>query len=278
MWRRSLREHSVQIGSRERAMSIRMIVTDLDGTFLNSKEELPAGSADIVRQCKEKGILFVIATARSAASARKIADVLEPDAIITSGGAGAVCGDQVIYDAVFSEKEAERMISKCARDEKTAYVRVIGEKCDLTSNPAVRAWELEYGHYQKTDFYEIPKQKVSKITICCSDPKYIKTMFEEEENCCVITSYSGQDQHKLSHAKATKEDALTEVARYFGVDFSEIMAFGDDTSDVNMLRLCGVGVAVGNAREHVKEVADCVCGSNDELGVIRYLEKKLEEW
>lgn len=259
-------------------MSIRMIVTDLDGTLLNTKEELPEGSADVVRRCKERGILFVVATARSEASTRKIADVLKPDAIITSGGAGAVCGDQVIYNAVFSEEEAESMIRKCAQDEKIAYIRVIGEKCDLTSNPAVKTDEMEYGHYQKTDFHEIPKQKVSKITICCQDAEYVRKMFEAEENCCVITSYSGQDQHKLSPAKATKEDALAEVARYFGVDFSEIMAFGDDTFDVNMLRLSGVGVAVGNAKEHVKEVADQICGTNDELGVTRYLEEKLEEW
>ena len=257
-------------------MRIKMIVTDLDGTFLYSDETLPQESIDIINRCREKGVLFVVATSRSIASAKDITDVLKPDAIITSGGAEAICGDKVIYDAVFSVEDSEAIIKKCISDRKIEYIRVTGAQYDLTNNPAVGPSEMEYGHYKKTDFQVIPKQRICKITICSSNIEHINEMFEEDEQCCVITSYSGESFHKLSHSKATKEDALAEVAKYFGVRFKDILSFGDDTSDVNMLRFSEIGVAVDNAKQHVKDVADCICDSNDKRGVINYLVDNFE--
>lgn len=257
-------------------MRIKMIITDLDGTLLYSDETLPKESIDIVNRYKEKGVLFVVATSRSIASAKKITDALNPNAIISSGGAKAICGENIIYDAEFSVEDSEAIIKKCISDRNIEFIRIIGENLDLTNNPSVGFGEMEYGHYIKTDFSEIPKQKVSKITICCPDIEHIKKLFEGDEQCCLITSYSGKSYHKLSHAKATKEDAIEEVAKYFGVSFEDIMSFGDDTSDVNMLKLSKIGVAVGNAKPHVKDVADYVCGSNDEQGIINYLKDNFE--
>lgn len=56
----------------------------------------------------------------------------------------------------------------------------------------------------------------------------------------------------------------------FGTD--SIIAFGDDFADMGMLKLCGLGVAMGNAIEEVKNSADLVIGSNDEDGIAAYLE------
>lgn len=257
-------------------MRIKMIVTDLDSTLLYSDETLPKESVDIINRYKKKGILFVVATSRSVASAQKIIEVLNPDAIITSGGAKAVCGEKIIYDAEFSTEDSEAIIKKCTSDKDIEFIRIIGEHIDLTNNPKVEFGEMEYGHYVKTDFQDIPKQKVSKITICCPDIEHIKELFKNHEQCCLITSYSGKSYHKLSHAKATKEDAIVEVAKYFGVSFEDILSFGDDTSDVNMLQFSKIGVAVENAKQHVKDVADYVCGSNDEQGVINYLKDNFE--
>ncbi|MBD5520522.1 MAG: HAD hydrolase family protein [Lachnospiraceae bacterium] len=50
-----------------------------------------------------------------------------------------------------------------------------------------------------------------------------------------------------------------------------IIAFGDDYADIGMLKLCGRGIAMGNAINEVKEEADCVIGSNDEDGIAEYL-------
>lgn len=56
-------------------------------------------------------------------------------------------------------------------------------------------------------------------------------------------------------------------------DVSEIIAFGDDYADIGMLKLCGIGVAMGNAIQEVKEAANAITLSNEEDGVAAYLEK-----
>lgn len=56
-------------------------------------------------------------------------------------------------------------------------------------------------------------------------------------------------------------------------DVSEIVAFGDDYADIGMLKLCGIGVAMGNAIQEVKDIADAITLSNEEDGVAAYLEK-----
>ena len=59
-----------------------------------------------------------------------------------------------------------------------------------------------------------------------------------------------------------------------GIALEDVTAFGDDAPDIGMLKLCGTGVAMGNAIDSVKEAADIVIGSNDEDGIAKYLEQR----
>ena len=56
-------------------------------------------------------------------------------------------------------------------------------------------------------------------------------------------------------------------------DVSEIVAFGDDYADISMLKICGIGVAMGNAVQEVKDIVDDITLSNEEDGAVAYLEK-----
>jgi len=69
--------------------------------------------------------------------------------------------------------------------------------------------------------------------------------------------------------------SVAERRRASGMTLAEIAAFGDDTPDIGMLRLCGLGVAMGNAIPAVKAAADVVIGTNDEDGIAEWLEETL---
>lgn len=71
-------------------------------------------------------------------------------------------------------------------------------------------------------------------------------------------------------SKATGIRALMDA---FGIDASEVMAFGDAGNDAEMLRLAGVGVAMGNASDELKSIADLVCDPCEEQGVLKVLEE-----
>ncbi|RIK43550.1 MAG: Cof-type HAD-IIB family hydrolase, partial [Chloroflexi bacterium] len=74
---------------------------------------------------------------------------------------------------------------------------------------------------------------------------------------------------------ANKAAALAVLMADWGVPLAQVVAFGDDTNDIEMLQECGLGVAVANAADEVKQVADEITATNDEDGVAIVLERLL---
>ena len=74
---------------------------------------------------------------------------------------------------------------------------------------------------------------------------------------------------------AGKVQAIREMARLLNISLSDIVAFGDDKNDMEMLQICGTGVAVANAVSDVKNAADSVTRSNDEDGVAEWIAKNV---
>lgn len=69
-----------------------------------------------------------------------------------------------------------------------------------------------------------------------------------------------------------KASGLREVCKLYGINMSEVVAIGDSLNDVAMIREAGLGVAMGNAQEEVKKIADIVTATNDEDGVARVIQ------
>ncbi len=82
---------------------------------------------------------------------------------------------------------------------------------------------------------------------------------------------------RRSRLAANKGAALERLCGLLGLDKSESIAFGDDTNGISMLRAAGMGVAMGNGKDAVKEAADMVTLSNDEAGLAKALEKLMGE-
>lgn len=80
-----------------------------------------------------------------------------------------------------------------------------------------------------------------------------------------------QEWYKFSKKTATKENAILKLCEACKILPDNIIAFGDDLVDIGMLQLCGKGIAMGNALDEVKMIADVVIGSNDEEGIAEYL-------
>lgn len=75
----------------------------------------------------------------------------------------------------------------------------------------------------------------------------------------------------------SKGESLLEISNYYGIDQKDIIAFGDELNDETMIEVAGTGVAMGNAVDKIKEIADYVTLSNDEDGIADYLEKFILE-
>ena len=89
--------------------------------------------------------------------------------------------------------------------------------------------------------------------------------------CCDCVRFSDGYWYKFTKKGVTKENAVLKVCSACKIAPENIIAFGDDFADIGMLRLCGAGIAMGNAVQDVKEAADMVIGTNDDEGIAEYL-------
>ncbi len=108
------------------------------------------------------------------------------------------------------------------------------------------------------------------------DEKAVEKLQQNLPDCDCVRFSDGY-WYKFTKKTATKENAILHICKKCGITTDEIVAFGDDFADIGMLSLCGTGVAMGNAIDEVKAVADCVIGDNDNDGIGFYLQNVMME-
>ena len=89
----------------------------------------------------------------------------------------------------------------------------------------------------------------------------------------ILATSSSPQNIELNQDAANKGDALLALADRLGVPREKTLAFGDGLNDISMIRAAGVGIAMDNAEDVVKEAADWVTASCDEDGVARGIER-----
>lgn len=121
-----------------------------------------------------------------------------------------------------------------------------------------------------TDYHNFHKESL-KMCVEIFDKKKAEQMEKELPNCDILRFSDGY-WYKFTRKGVTKENAITQVCSACDLSYKDIIAFGDDYVDIRMLKLSGIGVAMGNAIDQVKEAADIVIGSNDEEGIAAFIE------
>lgn len=252
---------------------IRLIAMDLDNTLLRTDKSISRYTLDVLRRCRERRIAIAIATARSTQASARVARHVELDARIVYGGALALHGDEVVARFDLPTDTCRRLIDRLMRDPEVGAVYAINESIALT-NDVEMSKTTDFTHYRLTDFSERSEQRFLKVSARIRTAEAFRRISGEFPDLDALR-YTGEDLCRFSSRDATKWPALRAVCEHMGISAGQVAAFGDDLIDLEMLRECGVGVAVGNAVDEVKAVAKGVCGSNDEDGVARWIEAHL---
>lgn len=253
---------------------MKLLIFDLDGTLLRSDKSISERTIKALSKCREKGILIGISTSRAEHNCIAFLPDLTPDIFIASGGAVVKYKDNYIYTAEFTVEETREMIV-AARD-------ICGTDCEITIDTIdAHYWNYKvdpnkvddtWGDTIYTDFVDY-SEKALKFCVEIFDESLADRLALSLPNCDCLR-FSGSAWYKFTKKEATKENAIQKICKFCGIDLKDVTAFGDDAPDIGMLKICGTGVAMGNAIDSVKEVADIVIGSNDEDGIADYLEGK----
>ncbi|MDQ0199658.1 Cof-type HAD-IIB family hydrolase [Neobacillus ginsengisoli] len=237
---------------------IKLIALDMDGTLFNDDRQISIGNREAIKEVQERGIFVVLSTGRSIMTCGEHADSLELTSYLVT-----VNGSE-IWD----------------------------EKRDLVERNIVKSefiqwmWELSQRH--ETRFWAISTDKMwfDEMPGDIHDREWLKFGFDIDDDDVreiILKELQEKGEFELSNSSLknievnpigiNKANGLKIVCRKLGIDMENVMAVGDSLNDMAMIKEAGIGVAMGNAQEVLKEAADWVTATNNEDGVAKAIRK-----
>ena len=241
------------------------IIFDMDDTLLNNNRQISSFTMETLKTLQAKGHKLVINTARSKQFDQQYFDQLRPDYAILNGGALILDKDEhPIYKAELDVNATQ------------AFIRQL---LTVSDNFTVQAEDGPYSHLGK---YTGQNAKAFDFNAEAFPYPCLKIVasIENEADAAALAqqfgltyvSYFGGLFKRFNHPDATKAQGNKKLMELLGGSLSDVIAFGDDLGDLEMLQQAGVGVLMCNAKEELHgSCAYLSKYSNDEDGVARFL-------
>ncbi|MBO6258694.1 MAG: HAD family phosphatase [Succinivibrio sp.] len=276
------------------AKGYRLLALDLDGTLLTSEKKISPRTLRVLKQAIDKGFAIVLTTGRHPRSALLYSEQLSP---ITEKSY-AVCfnGSAVISLQKFKEKPADAGFSCLSANlaggdmiaDLASYVHSMGCKVHGYSrerglviedmNPQSKREVCHSGcGYQQIDFSSCTSAEGFFKLIAVGQSQKIdalRTSLPQRFLDYFSVLRTDPDFLEFIPERSTKGTALASLCDLIGIGLDRTVAFGDAENDLEMIKLAGLGVAMGNAQQQqLKDEADVVTLSNDEDGVAAVVER-----
>ena len=265
----------------------------MDGTLLNSKHEVSERNKEALRKARELGVNIAIATGRLFCSARYYSDLIGVDtAVIASNGAYIKTNyedtallenpmpkdvaikiynivkkhglsvnfnswDTLIREYPVPETHAYYVMNKLLPEEKKV-------KFIINADNFVNALETFEGNILKGIVIE---EKENKEHLW-SAKKELKEVFGD--NLHVVSS--GNNNFEIMMGSSSKGNAVAKLAKSLNLSPEEVMCIGDSENDLSMIQFAGVGVAMGNGLDLLKNAANYITDTNNNDGVAKAIE------
>lgn len=256
----------------------KLIVSDMDGTLLDSQHRLPPNFFQIVGQLRKKGISFAIASGRQAANLqRHVQPILDSSIVIAENGALAFHKNKLVFTDL-TRGESFLPLLDCVDTLPETDTVLCGEKTAYTasSDPVF----LEHVHLYFATVTIVPDLRtvLRKTSIC---KMAVFNLHVEETALPVLLPHStpelkvilsGQHWIDIMPAKVNKGKALKALIRTLQIQPEEVIVFGDYLNDIDMMQGGVLGVAMANAHPELKKHTQLQTLSNDENGVIHFLQ------
>jgi Cof subfamily protein (haloacid dehalogenase superfamily) len=250
-------------------MERKMIVTDLDGTLLKGDKSISELTCKIMKKTRDSGHKFVIATARPLRAANKFLEVLDIDAGIYHNGALINIAGKKIDS--FQIENPKAVIDEISGKYPNSNIAVESDDVLYSNFDAERLWPGNGYVFTETNFTEIEGKSADKIIIEVTSYDDMKK-YEECLNDDLYIQLSENNIGMIMKKKATKSNAIKYIADLFDIEMENVIAFGDDYNDIDMLLSCGTGICVKNGVEEVQKNADIICDTNENDGVAKWIE------
>jgi len=253
-------------------MAYKIVFFDVDGTITHHEDgSISTNTKEAIKSLVNRGIRVVAATGRPLSMCEEI-KALGIDTLITANGAYVKHNHQVIHKVPMDKDVIQEVVEFSYTENRglsfftedfsmngvkdTEIVKALKETLSLNNYPTIN--KLIYNQevylmclYATDETVEKYIQKFPYLTFKRWHPFVLNVLQEE----------------------VSKSLAIIKVLKYFDIDKSEAIAFGDGENDIDMLELVGLGIAMGNGNEKIKTIADFVTKKSSEDGIEFALKK-----
>ena len=264
-------------------MPYKALAIDLDGTLLVG-EDLSAENRDAVRTAANAGYQIIIATARWRHMAKRIADEIGLDApIIACSGAEVYLANERrdIFDHRLPAEFTEELYQLCNDNRCIATITTEDEvllKLDGEPDPALLSEEMQW--VPKLDPQEHAKPRIAAIQgskLVAEIKQDLFPKWQDTINLYDSIGPNGKIVITITAKAANKGEALRSACEYLDIQLNEVVSFGDAENDIEMFKITGASVAMGQAEDFIKQAATATTLTNEEHGVAVAIHKLLDE-
>lgn len=266
-------------------MEFKLLALDLDGTLTNSKKEItPHTRETLIRAQQEKGVKIILASGRPTYGVAPLANALELDKFggyILAYNGGEIIDwrtREIMYKNLL-DHDVLPYLYECAKKNGFAIVTYENEYV-LTEKPddeyVLKEALLNVMKIKKVDnFLEAVKHPIAKCLIVGEPARLARLEEEMREHLKDRMGVFRSEPYflELVPKGIDKARSLSVLLDELGLKREELMAAGDGFNDLSMVKFAGMGVAMANAQDVVKENADFITLSNEEDGVAHAVEK-----
>jgi Cof subfamily protein (haloacid dehalogenase superfamily) len=275
-------------------MSYRLLALDVDGTILDPAGNLRPAVKQAIASARQRGIRVVLCTGRRFRTALPIAQALQLETPLVVHN-GALVKDpataETLHQTVLHPTGYQQAADRLRRlSVPMLYVDAFNEDVDILTEDMQRAhpFQQEYltdnlAHCRIVEDLNTPPAYGVVMMSIMAEVAHLQPLRSQLTETLGASAYlhllinKNYQGHILEvlPPNVSKWNALRQLAEDEGVAAESIVAVGDDENDMQMIQHAGLGIAMGNAPEKVKTVADHVTGTNAEDGLAQAIERFL---
>lgn len=267
-----------------------LLVLDVDGTLHNSHREISDATKNALIEAQKRGKTIAIASGRSIAGIRQTASAISLEEyggyVIAYNGTTVInCKTgECIYNqtlpadliAPVYEEAAKLQVAIMAYRDSAKEIIVAGGVTDYVAADAAASCVT----IRETDqFVKELSFPINKIFVSGEPDKMkeVERILQRKFGSVLNVFRSDPYYVELLPKYTDKGVAVDKLVKYMDITKERVMCVGDSNNDLPMLRYAGMGVAMGNASDRIKEQADYVTDSNDDDGIVKVIEKFMTE-
>ena len=258
---------------------IKLIALDLGGTLTDDKKNITSHTLEALMQVQHQGVRVVLASGRPPYGMRPLARQLHMEQY---GGIILCYNGGHVEDCVTGEVYVERKLPEdilpmlhCFQQESGMTLMTYYEDKIYTEHPddqyvGISAFNNKMQVEGLTDFVSQAPRPLNKCLMVGPHDKQVvwEKKIQETTNNTLYVCHSTPYFIEILPKGIDKGPSLVSLCQHLGISPSEMMTFGDSNNDKQMIQLAGIGVAMGNADDDIKQVADFVTLDNNSDGVV----------